>query len=122
MLDQLISRSTLYAAFERVRENAGCRGSDGVTVGQFQSNLEIELDRLQDRLIRRLYHPLPLLQIRIPKSDTGTRVLSVPAVRDRVVQSAVYLVTREIFDAELEDCSYAFRAGRSGSGHARGAP
>ena len=114
MLDQLISRPTLYAAFERVRENAGCRGSDGVTVGRFLANLEVEIDRLQDRLIRRLYHPLPLLQIRIPKNDNGgIRLLSIPAVRDRVVQSAVYLLTRTIFDAELEDCSYAFREGRS---------
>lgn len=32
MLDDLIARRTLYAAFDRVRENAGCRGSDGVTV------------------------------------------------------------------------------------------
>ena len=53
MLDTLISRRTLYAAFDRVRNNAGCRGSDGVTVQQFQENLEAELDALQDRLIAR---------------------------------------------------------------------
>jgi group II intron reverse transcriptase/maturase len=113
MLDTLISRRTLYAAFDRVRENAGCRGSDGVTVGQFAENLEIELDRLQDRLIRRRYHPLPLLQFKIPKGETKIRSLSVPAVRDRVLQSAVYLITKEIFEAEFEECSYAFREGRS---------
>lgn len=50
MLDQLISRPTLYAAFERVRENSGCRGSDGVTVGRFQADLEGEIDPPLDLL------------------------------------------------------------------------
>lgn len=113
MLDRILSRGTLYQAFERVRENSGCRGVDGVTVEDFLENLETELDRLQDRLLRRLYHPLPLLQFPVPKRGPGFRHLSVPAVRDRVVQTAVYLITREVFEAELEECSYAFRQGRS---------
>ena len=116
MLDCLVSRSTLYAAFERVRENGGCRGADGVTVGQFHDYLEMELDSLQDRLIRRRYHPLPLLQFKVPKDKTNKtrlRTLSVPTVRDRVLQTAAYLITRDIFEAEFEECSYAFREGRS---------
>lgn len=113
MLDQLTTRSTLYAAFERVRDNGGCRGVDGVSLGDFHEHLEIEIDHLQDRLIRRRYHPLPLLQFQVPKSAARLRSLSVPAVRDRVVQTAVYGLTREIFEAEFEDCSYAFREGRS---------
>lgn len=112
-LDQLLSRRTLYDAFERVRDNAGCRGSDGVTVGQFHDHLETELDHIQDRLIRRRYHPLPLLQFQVPKNPEKLRTLCVPTVRDRVVQTAAYLVTREVFETEFEDCSYAFREGRS---------
>ncbi|HEY0511307.1 MAG TPA: hypothetical protein VGH73_05355 [Thermoanaerobaculia bacterium] len=49
-----------YAAFDHVREKGGCRGVDGVSVEQFHEFLEIEIDHLQDRLIRRRYHPLPL--------------------------------------------------------------
>jgi group II intron reverse transcriptase/maturase len=113
MLDQLTSRGTLYAAFDRVRENGGCRGSDGVSIGDFHDHLEIEIDRLQDRLIRRRYHPLPLLRFQVPKNAAKLRSLSVPTVRDRVAQTAVYQLTREIFEAEFEDCSYAFREGRS---------
>ncbi|HKH48242.1 MAG TPA: reverse transcriptase/maturase family protein, partial [Thermoanaerobaculia bacterium] len=43
----------------------------------------------------------------------GLRALCVPAVRDRVLQTAVYLVTRPVFEAEFETCSYAYREGRS---------
>ena len=113
MLDQLTSRKTLYAAFDHVREKGGCRGVDGVSVEQSHEFLEIEIDHLQDRLIRRRYHPLPLLQFQVPKSGAKLRSLSVPTVRDRVVQTAVHRLTREIFEAEFEDCSYAFREGRS---------
>lgn len=113
MLDEIASRRTLYTAFERVRDNAGCRGADGVTMGGFAANLEAELDSLQDRLLRRVYHPHPLLRFEIPKSETKVRVLCVPTVRDRVLQTAVYLVTRPVFEAEFEACSYAYREGRS---------
>jgi group II intron reverse transcriptase/maturase len=113
MLDELISRKTLYEAFEHVHEKAGCRGVDGVSVAEFQANLESEIDHLQDRLIRRVYHPLPLLRFQVPKSSSGLRSLCVPTVRDRVVQTAIHRLTREIFEAEFEDCSYAFREGRS---------
>jgi retron-type reverse transcriptase len=34
-------------------------------------------------------------------------------VRDRIVQTAVDLVTRETFEREFEDCSHAYRCGRS---------
>jgi RNA-directed DNA polymerase len=113
MLDQLISRKTLYDAFARVQENGGCRGADGVTLAHFQASLETELDSLQDRLIRQRYTPFLLLRFQIPKREEGLRDLTVPTIRDRVLQTAVYRLTREVFEAELEECSYAFREGRS---------
>lgn len=113
MLDQILARSNLRRAFERVRDNCGCRGADGMTIGQFAADLEWELDRIEDRLRRRAYHPFPLLQIEVPKRGGGRRPLAVPTVRDRVVQTAVDAVVRPVFEAEFEDCSYAFRRGRS---------
>jgi retron-type reverse transcriptase len=113
MLKELTTRATLHAAFERVRENGGCRGADGVTISSFAANLDAELDHLQDRLLSRRYRPFPLLRIEIPKAEAGVRHLAAPTIRDRVLQTAVYHLTRERFEAELEDCSYAFRQGRS---------
>jgi RNA-directed DNA polymerase len=113
MLAEILERGNLRRAFERVQENYGCRGADGMTVGQFAADLERELDRLQDRLLRRCYQPFPLLQFAIPKRSGGERLLRVPTVRDRVVQTAVDLVVRPVFEAEFEDCSFAFRRGRS---------
>lgn len=113
-VDLLTSRGTLYRAWQRVWENGGCRGADGVTLGRFRDHLEWELDSIQDSLLRHCYRPVPLLRFEVPKGDgAGPRDLAVPSVRDRVVQSAVYLVTGERFEEEMEDSSFAYRKGRS---------
>lgn len=96
-----------------MQTNSGCRGADGVSVGAFAARLETELDRLEASLLRRSYRPLPLLRFEVPKRSGGTRHLNVPAVRDRVLQTAVDLVTRPLFEAEFEEVSHAYRQGRS---------
>ena len=113
LFDRLTSRGTLLEAFGRVRDNGGCRGADGITLDRFAANLEREIDSLQDRLLRRCYRPYPLLRIELPKPSGGVRYLAVPTVRDRVLQTAVFLLTRDLFEREFEDCSHAFRQGRS---------
>ena len=39
--------------------------------------------------------------------------VTVPTVRDRVVQMATLLILEPIFEADFLDCSYGFRPGRS---------
>lgn len=64
-------------------------------------------------LIRQQYHPFPLLRFPVPKRNRkGVRYLSVPTVRDRIAQTAMFLETREIFEAEFETVSHAYREGR----------
>ena len=85
-----------------------------MTVGDFAADREREIDRLEDRLLRGRSRPFPLLRFSVPKSgSTGMRRLSVPTVRDRVAQTAVYLATRDLFEAEYEEVSHAYRQGRS---------
>src|SRR5262245_26059747 len=112
MFDELLSRSTLLAAFDRVRDNGGCRGADGVTVARFAEDLDARLDHLQNSLIRGCYQPFPLLRFEIPKPVGGVRYLTVPTVRDRIAQTATDLVTRERFEAQFEESSHALRRGR----------
>ncbi len=103
---------TLEAAFARVQENAGCRGSDGVSITRFAYHLERNLRDLSNSLHRQTYQPFPLMRFPIPKRSGGQRFLSVPTVRDRIAQTAAFLTTREIFEAEFETMSHGYRAGR----------
>ncbi len=103
----------LHSAFERVKENGGCAGVDGVTVEKFDERIKRNIDALRNELLTSSYQPLPLMRILVDKGNGEARALSVPAVRDRVVQTAVLDIIRPLFEAEFEQCSYAYRKGRS---------
>ncbi|MCA9735353.1 MAG: RNA-directed DNA polymerase [Deferribacteres bacterium] len=105
--------NTLLAAWERVRANGGCRGSDGISIASFSFDYETKLRDLSNSISSGAYHPFPLLRFPIPKNNRpGERFLSVPTVRDRLAQTAVFLATRDIFEAEFENLSHAYRPGR----------
>lgn len=113
LLNKIASLPVLNEAWQRVYENQGCSGSDGVTLNRFVCSLEGNLADLNRSLMRQEYHPYPLLRFPVPKkSGKGERFLSVPTVRDRVAQTATYFATREIFEAEFETVSHAYREGR----------
>lgn len=113
LFDKIIEISNLNRAFDRVAENRGCSGSDGMQISDFRMKLESNLLSLQQDMKNKLYHPFPLMRFPIPKrSGNGVRFLSVPTVRDRVAQTAVFLITRPIFEAEFETTSHTYREGR----------
>jgi CRISPR-associated protein Cas1 len=105
----------LLRAWERVRENGGCAGVDGVTVERFARNIDTELGALPSCVERGEYRALPLLPITVRKKpdSTATRTLLVPAVGDRVLQTAVGRYLGRAFEDEFLDCSFAYRPHRS---------
>lgn len=103
----------LEAGWERVRANAGCAGADGVTVAMFAQRAAPRLLGLQRRLRDGTYRPLRLRLFEIPKPDGTTRRLAVPAVIDRIAQTALAAVLNAVIDPELEEVSFAYRPGRS---------
>ncbi|WP_096895608.1 reverse transcriptase domain-containing protein [Candidatus Scalindua japonica] len=113
MFKEITRQTTLQSAFERVRGNRGCAGVDGVTVEKFDERIKRNIDTLRSELLMASYQPLPLLRILVDKGNGEARALSVPTVKDRVVQTAVLEITRPFFEAEFEQCSYAYRKGRS---------
>ena len=64
----------LKIAFERVAENHGCRGSDGVTISEFHRSLNANLQELGFDLAQQRYHPWPLLRFPIPKRAGGQSI------------------------------------------------
>jgi group II intron reverse transcriptase/maturase len=112
-LEMVLTNATLYAAWSQVKENQGCAGVDGQTIEDFEIDLDANLAGLKNEVLAGTYRPLPLLRAWMPKKDGGQRPLAIPAVRDRVLQTAVALVITPMLEAEFEDCSFAYRKGRS---------
>lgn len=103
----------LRAAFARVHDNAGQAGVDGVEVDDFGVRIEANLRELQSGVLGGRYVPQPLKRVWLPRPGKAPRPLGVPTVRDRVLQTAVAMVLAPVLEEEFEDCSFAYRQGRS---------
>jgi RNA-directed DNA polymerase len=112
LIDKVYGRQTLRAAWGKVKDNAGAAGVDGQSVKQFAARAEIYLAELEQALKSGEYRPKPIRRVEIPKGDGRMRPLGIPAVKDRIVQTALKLVIEPIFEREFEDCSYGFRPQR----------
>lgn len=113
LFDQICAIPTLLLGFDRVEENAGGPGVDGVCIEDVACQLDDTMRALRTDLVHGTYLPLPLLRIHMDKGDGKTRPLSIPTVRDRIVQTAAAIVLTPVLEKEFETCSYAYRKGRS---------
>jgi CRISP-associated protein Cas1 len=109
---QSLTLNRLKTAFAKVQSNSGAAGVDGISPSDFGVNLNGELRALQTEVIGGTYMPLPLRRAWLRVPEKKPRALAIPAVRDRVLQTAVAQVLAPIFEAEFEDCSFAYRQGR----------
>jgi RNA-directed DNA polymerase len=107
-------RETLYEAYRMAKENDGAPGIDGVTFEAIEeSGVEDFLRQIMDELITSTYRPMRARKKEIPKDGGKVRVLSIPAIRDRVVQGALKLILEPIFEADFQSGSYGYRPKRT---------
>jgi RNA-directed DNA polymerase len=105
---------TLQQAYSLAKKNDGAPGIDGVTFEAVEAQgVDVFLKGLQDELTTRTYKPLRARRTEIPKDGGKVRVLSIPAIRDRVVQGALKLILEPIFEADFQSGSYGYRPKRT---------
>src|SRR3984957_13560876 len=101
-------------AYQMAKENDGAPGIDEVTFESIEeSGVESFLRPIRDELIASTYRPMRARKKEIPKDGGKVRVLSIPAIRDRVVQGAVKLILEPIFEADFQPGSYGYRPKRT---------
>ena len=106
---------TLREAYQMAKKNNGAPGIDGVTFEAIEeSGVEMFLQQIRDELVTNTYRPTRVRRKEIPK-DGGNkvRVLSIPSIRDRVVQGALKLILEPIFEADFQPGSYGYRPKRT---------
>ncbi len=108
---------TLHEAYRLAKKNNGAPGIDGVTFEAIEAlGVEQFVEQLRRELSERTYRPLRVRNVGIPKDGGKVRVLSIPAIRDRVVQGALKLILEPIFEADFQPGSYGYRPKRSPHG------
>lgn len=113
MIDRILSRDNLRAAWEEVAASRGAPGVDDVSVNRWQRTWEERLVNLARAVKANTYKPKPLRRFTRPKKSGGYRHFAIPTVTDRVLQRAVLRVLDAAFEAVFLDCSYGYRRGRS---------
>jgi RNA-directed DNA polymerase len=117
LYDKVSRSDVLWRAWAAVRSNNGAPGIDKITLAQVE---EYGVTRLLEELAGELregrYRPLPARRVYIPKPGAPAgeqRPLSIPSVRDRIVQAAAKIVLEPVFEADFLPCSFGFRPRRS---------
>ena len=113
--DKVCRRDVLWRGWVAVRANEGAPGIDRVTLVEVEEYGVVRLlDELADELRQGRYRPLPARRVFIPKPgvEGESRPLSIPSVRDRIVQAAMKIVLEPVFEADMLPCSFGFRPKR----------
>lgn len=105
MADEAVLREAWY----RVQRGGRAGGIDGVTVDAFRPRADQRLRQLRDGLLGDTYEPSPVRRVQIPKPSGGMRVLGLPTIADRIVQTAAALVLHDRVTLLFSDRSFAYR-------------
>jgi RNA-directed DNA polymerase len=75
LMEEVCERENLVRAWQRVRENKGARGVDGMTIDDAKSFLCEHWPDIRSQLLAGTYRPQPVKRVEIPKPDGGVRKL-----------------------------------------------
>lgn len=115
LYDLVFRHDVLQSAWQKVRGNGGAAGPDGVSIDQIEDSEggpDALLREIAEELRTRSYEPGAVRRVMIPKPDGRQRPLGIPNVKDRIVQTSVYLVLEPIYEEDFLPCSYGFRPGK----------
>jgi RNA-directed DNA polymerase len=115
-MELIVSNFNLDLAWRRVKRNRGAPGPDGITIADFQRELETRLVDLRKQLLDGTYRPQPVRRKVLKKDDGGERLLGIPNVVDRLIQQAILQILTPWFDPEFSQSSFGFRPNRSAHG------
>ena len=113
LMEVVCERDNLKLAYQRVMENKGAAGVDGIGVVGFKDHLKQHWPTIKARILGRTYNPQPVRRVDIPKPQGGIRTLGIPTLTDRLIQQALHQVLSPIFEADFSESSYGFRRGRN---------
>jgi RNA-directed DNA polymerase len=112
LMEEVVERSNLKLAYQRVVENKGAPGVDDVSVPEFKDWLKMHWSSVKRALLEGRYLPRPVRRVDIPKPSGGMRMLGVPTVIDRLIQQALHQVLHPLFEPTFSDSSFGFRPDR----------
>lgn len=112
-LSRCLDKPLLVYCFRKLNRKSA-PGVDKVTVEEYGKNLDANLNDLIGRLKRESYKAKLVRRKHIPKAPGKTRPLGIPAIEDKLVQTAVSVILSAIYEQAFYPFSYGYRPNRGG--------
>lgn len=80
LMGAVCERGNLKLAYQRVVENKGAAGVDGIGVAELKDHLKRHWPTIKAKLLAGSYMPLPVRRVDIPKPQGGVRTLGIPTL------------------------------------------
>ena len=113
LIEKILSEDSINEAIEKVVSNKGAPGVDSMTTAEVESYYFTHGFEIITQIKNKIYKPLPVRRVYIPKPNGKKRPLGIPAVKDRVIQQSLAQALSDIYEPHFSDYSYGFRKGRS---------
>ena len=111
-LMHLLNKESLTKCFNLLKKNKAS-GVDGVSLKEYNRNLNENIDNLIQRMKQFSYRPSPVKRVYIPKANGKERPLGIPTIEDKIVQMGISKILEAIYEVDFEDFSYGFRPNKS---------
>ena len=113
LIEKILSEDSIDEAIEKVVSNKGAAGVDSMTTAEVESYYFTHGFEIITQIKNKIYKPLPVRRVYIPKPNGKKRPLGIPAVKDRVIQQSIAQALSDIYEPHFSEYSYGFRKGRS---------
>lgn len=113
LLEKILSKDNMKAAYKRVCANKRAGGVDEVTIEELGDHIKENWDGIREQIRHREYKPQPVRRVEIPKANGGMRELGISTVMDRVIQQGIVQVINPMCEPLFGEWSYGFRPNRS---------
>jgi group II intron reverse transcriptase/maturase len=116
LLNQLTKKENLDRAWNLLKkENEDSCGLSGITINDFNKNLDSNLKNIRTELKNKAYKFSPTRAAIIKKDNGNYRPLQIPEIRDRVVLKAMAILLEENLNEILkksDGVSFAYKRGK----------
>lgn len=113
ILEEILNKANMEAAWAAVKANDGAAGVDRKNVSATQLHLAQHWTDVREKLLSGDYRPAAVRAVEIPKANGGVRMLGIPTVQDRLIQQALHQSLSAVFEPSMSEHSYGFRPHRS---------
>jgi len=107
-LYRLLNEQALGYAWKCINKKASA-GVDEITAKEYSENLTDNIKEIVDALKNKRYHAKLVKRVEIPKGNGKLRPLGIPSVSDKILQNAVTMILKAIYELEFLKSSYGYR-------------